>query len=125
MESLTSVLTGADSMTADLNQSDPELLRQALTGREEQFTLLYQQRQGGVYRFALQMSGSATLAEDITQETFIALLKTVTAMTARWALLQRSSTASRATWSCAAWSATGAINLNKKTAPPTATCWKT
>jgi len=75
VESLASVLTDADSMTADLNQSDPELLRQALNGREEQFTLLYQRRQGGVYRFALQMSGSATLAEDITQETFIALLQ--------------------------------------------------
>ncbi len=75
VESLTSVLTDADSMSADLNPSDPELLLQALNGREEQFTLLYQRRQGGVYRFALQMSGSATLAEDITQETFIALLQ--------------------------------------------------
>jgi len=75
VESLTSVLADADSMTADLKQSDPELLRQALNGREEQFTLLYQRRQGGVYRFALQMSGSAALAEDITQETFIALLQ--------------------------------------------------
>ena len=62
-------------MPTSFDFSDPELLAQALKGREEHFTELYQRRQGGVYRFALQMSGSATLAEDVTQETFLTLLQ--------------------------------------------------
>ncbi|MEO5925868.1 MAG: sigma-70 family RNA polymerase sigma factor [Bryobacteraceae bacterium] len=51
------------------------MLAHALRGREEHFTELYQRRQGGVYRFALQMSGSTALAEDVTQETFLTLLQ--------------------------------------------------
>jgi RNA polymerase sigma-70 factor (ECF subfamily) len=54
--------------------TDAALLEQALTGAEDAFTALYRRRQGGVYRFALQMTGSAALAEDVTQETFLALL---------------------------------------------------
>ncbi len=69
----------AESLTSPMPTSfeltDSELLAQALHGREDHFTELYQRRQGGVYRFALQMSGSATLAEDVTQETFLTLLQ--------------------------------------------------
>nr|AUN37691.1 RNA polymerase sigma-70 factor [uncultured bacterium] len=54
--------------------TDIELLEQALTGAEDAFTALYRRRQGGVYRFALQMTGSTAVAEDVTQETFLALL---------------------------------------------------
>ena len=54
--------------------SDAALLEQALTGAEDAFTALYRRRQGGVYRFALQMTGSTALAEDVTQETFLALI---------------------------------------------------
>ncbi|MEO8097372.1 MAG: RNA polymerase sigma factor [Acidobacteriota bacterium] len=61
-------------MTADQQQTDPELLTQALAGREDRFAELYGRRQGGVFRFALQMSGSVAVAEDVTQETFLALL---------------------------------------------------
>jgi len=53
---------------------DRELLEQALAGIEDAFTALYRRRQGGVYRFALQMTGSVAIAEDVTQETFLALL---------------------------------------------------
>jgi RNA polymerase sigma-70 factor (ECF subfamily) len=53
---------------------DPELLERALAGEEDAFTSLYRRRQGGVYRFALQMTGSVEVAEDVTQETFLALL---------------------------------------------------
>jgi len=73
-ESLSSVLFDADSMTA-LEHSDPELLALSLRGREEHFAELYRRRQGGVYRFALQMSGCAAMAEDVTQETFLTLLQ--------------------------------------------------
>src|SRR5919199_6061072 len=57
-------------MSASQQQSDAELLRLMLAGDEEAFTALYRRRQGGVYRFALRMSGSEALAEDVVQETF-------------------------------------------------------
>jgi RNA polymerase sigma-70 factor (ECF subfamily) len=53
--------------------TDQALLGQALEGLEDAFTALYRRRQGAVYRFALQMTGSAAIAEDVTQETFLAL----------------------------------------------------
>lgn len=53
---------------------DNELLRMMIAGDEEAFTLLYNRRQGPVYRFALHMSGSKTIAEDVTQEVFMALI---------------------------------------------------
>jgi RNA polymerase sigma-70 factor (ECF subfamily) len=54
--------------------TDAALLGQALTGAEDAFTALYRRRQGAVYRFALQMTGSTSIAEDVTQEAFLALL---------------------------------------------------
>ena len=56
-------------------QTDAELLRLMLGGDEEAFTTLYRRRQGGVYRFALQMSGSEALAEDVVQEVFMVLMR--------------------------------------------------
>ena len=58
-----------------ITASDHDLLRRLLQGDEAAFTALYRRRQGAVYRFALQMTGSATVAEDITQEVFLTLLK--------------------------------------------------
>jgi len=46
-----------------------------LAGDEEALALLYRRRQGAVYRFALQMSGSKTIAEDVTQEVFLFLMR--------------------------------------------------
>jgi RNA polymerase sigma-70 factor, ECF subfamily len=56
-------------------RDDSELLRSMLTGDEEALVLLYRRRQAGIYRFAYQMSGSATLAEDVTQEVFLFLMR--------------------------------------------------
>jgi RNA polymerase sigma-70 factor, ECF subfamily len=55
--------------------SDDTLLRQAMAGDEEAFTLLYRRLRGAVYRFARQMSGSSSVAEDVTQEVFLILLR--------------------------------------------------
>lgn len=55
---------------SDLEQ---DLLKRLLKGDEEAFTALYRIRGGAICRFALQMTGRADLAEDITQETFLAL----------------------------------------------------
>jgi RNA polymerase sigma-70 factor (ECF subfamily) len=54
--------------------TDQELLLLMLSGDEDAFTTLYRRRQGPVYRFSLQMTGSVVVAEDVTQEVFMALL---------------------------------------------------
>lgn len=56
-------------------EDDAALLRRSLAGSAEAFTILYRRRQGQVYRFALHMSGSGAIAEEVTQETFLALLR--------------------------------------------------
>jgi RNA polymerase sigma-70 factor (ECF subfamily) len=55
--------------------ADVTLLHRMSAGDEEAFTALYRRRQGGVYRFALQMSGSEAIAEDVTQEVFLLLIR--------------------------------------------------
>lgn len=55
-------------------ESDQHLLERLLAGDEGAFTALYRLRQGAIYRFALQMTGSVVIAEDVTQETFLALM---------------------------------------------------
>jgi len=62
-------------MTPPNTTSDAELLRLTLAGDEAAFTALFRRRQGGVYRFALHMSGSEALAEDVVQEAFIVLMR--------------------------------------------------
>ena len=57
-----------------MQPTDYELLAGMLSGDEEAFTALYRRRQGPVYRFALQMTGNVVIAEDVTQEVFMALL---------------------------------------------------
>ena len=57
-----------------VDHSDDELLRLMMAGDDDAFTTLYRRRQGGVYRFALHMSGSPAVAEDVTQEVFIVLI---------------------------------------------------
>lgn len=60
----------------DLSQfSDTELWQLARQGDEMAFVTLYRRRQGNVYRFALRMSGSSSIAEDVTQEVFMALMR--------------------------------------------------
>ncbi len=62
-------------MTVTQTHTDAELLRLMLAGEEEAFVTLYRRRQGAVYRFALQMSGSEAVAEDVTQEVFMVLMR--------------------------------------------------
>ena len=54
---------------------DQELLRRMLSGDEEAFAALFRRQQAGVYRFALHMCGLPAVAEDVTQEVFLILMK--------------------------------------------------
>jgi len=63
------------AMNLQSEPGDSELLRSMLAGDEEALALLYRRRQGSVYRFALQMSGSKPMAEDVTQEVFLFLMR--------------------------------------------------
>lgn len=54
---------------------DGELLRSLLNGDDQALATLYRRMQPAVHRFALQMCGSATIAEDVTQEVFMAIIK--------------------------------------------------
>ena len=54
--------------------SDAELHRAALAGSGEAMAAIYRRHGGLVYRFTLQMSRNETVAEEITQEVFLALL---------------------------------------------------
>jgi len=63
------------TMTKPMVPSDAELLRLMLAGDEQAFTALYRRHKGHVYRFALLMSGQASIAEEVTQEVFLALLR--------------------------------------------------
>ena len=54
---------------------DDLLLRRAAKGDEEAFALLYRRHQGGLYRFALRMTGSAWGAEEIVQDVFMTLIR--------------------------------------------------
>ncbi|HEU4593661.1 MAG TPA: RNA polymerase sigma factor [Pyrinomonadaceae bacterium] len=62
-------------MTVTQTPTDAELLRLMLAGDEEAFVTLYRRRQGAIYRFALQMSGSEAVADDVTQEVFMVLMR--------------------------------------------------
>jgi RNA polymerase sigma-70 factor (ECF subfamily) len=51
------------------------LLRRMVAGDEAAFTLLYRRKHPTIYRFALHMSGNAAMAEDVTQEVFMTLIR--------------------------------------------------
>ena len=51
------------------------MLRRMVAGDEAAFTLLYRRKHPAIYRFALHMSGNASIAEDVTQEVFMTLIR--------------------------------------------------
>jgi RNA polymerase sigma-70 factor (ECF subfamily) len=62
-------------MTQTPPDTDDELLLRMRSGDQQAFVALYRRRQSAIYRFALRMSNSATVAEDVTQEVFLALIR--------------------------------------------------
>jgi RNA polymerase sigma-70 factor, ECF subfamily len=67
--------SGSTTEVALLNLTDEQLLARALAGDEDAFTALYRKRQGAIFRFALHMSGSLQIAEEVTQDVFVFLVK--------------------------------------------------
>jgi RNA polymerase sigma-70 factor, ECF subfamily len=61
-------------MTEPSKASDADLLAAIRAGDGEAFACLFRRWQGPLFRFALRMSGSRAAAEDVTQETFMALI---------------------------------------------------
>jgi RNA polymerase sigma-70 factor (ECF subfamily) len=55
--------------------ADSELQKRMLSGDKEAFAELYRRHQRNVYSFALQMTGARELAEDVTQEVFMLLIR--------------------------------------------------
>ena len=53
---------------------DGELISRVAAGDAEAFAQLFRRRQGQVYRFALHMTASPSIAEDVTQEVFLAVM---------------------------------------------------
>jgi RNA polymerase sigma-70 factor, ECF subfamily len=59
----------------EMEQTDDGLLRRMSVGDEDAFTLLYRRKHPVIYRFALHMAGNAEIAEDVTQEVFMTLIR--------------------------------------------------
>jgi len=57
------------------SRSDGDLLRLLSAGDEKAFLEFYRRHQGSVYRFALQMSGKTEIAEEVTQDVFMVVMK--------------------------------------------------
>jgi len=55
--------------------TDDELLRRIRRGDEQAFVVLYRRLQGPIYRFVLNITNLPPVAEDITQEVFLALIR--------------------------------------------------
>ena len=66
-------------MTPDPNTSrlhtDEDLLRRTAAGDGEAFAALFERRQGDVYRFALHMTGERAVADDVTQDVFLIVMR--------------------------------------------------
>jgi RNA polymerase sigma-70 factor (ECF subfamily) len=62
-------------MSQGAEPTDEDLLARIIAGSEEAFVQLYRRRHPAIYRFALHMSGSAAVAEDVTQEVFMTIVR--------------------------------------------------
>jgi DNA-directed RNA polymerase specialized sigma24 family protein len=55
--------------------TDADLVRRALDGGCDAFEAIYLRYHALVYRFARSMTGSRTMADDVTQEVFLVLMR--------------------------------------------------
>jgi RNA polymerase sigma-70 factor (ECF subfamily) len=64
-------------MNSSSHLSDEALVNLMREGHEEAFVSLYRRRQPDIYKFVFGMSNSRIVAEDVTQEVFIVLIRQV------------------------------------------------
>lgn len=57
-------------------QNDEELVRRTRNGDSDAFSQLWRRHQAPIYRFALRMSGSTATADEVVQDTFLAVIRT-------------------------------------------------
>jgi RNA polymerase sigma-70 factor, ECF subfamily len=62
-------------MAEPVERRDVELLRRLAAGDDDAFLEFYRRHQGGLYRYAIHMSGSPQSAADVVQETFLTLIR--------------------------------------------------
>jgi len=62
-------------MTQTTDLRDALLLRRIAAGDEDAFAEVYREKHPAIYRFALHMAGNASVAEDVTQEVFMTLIR--------------------------------------------------
>jgi hypothetical protein len=63
------------AMQFDEQFSDGDLAQLVMAGDEQAFLTVYRRWQSSIYRFALHMTGNASLAEEITQEVFVTFMR--------------------------------------------------
>src|SRR5712691_1449246 len=61
-------------MAAGEDPSDEELVARIVGGDREAFAALYRRRRADVFRFALHVSGSSAVADDVKQDVFMAVI---------------------------------------------------
>jgi RNA polymerase sigma-70 factor (ECF subfamily) len=62
-------------MAEPVETRDVELLRRLAAGDDDAFLEFYRRHQGGLYRYAMHMSGSPQSAADVVQDTFLTLIR--------------------------------------------------
>jgi len=62
-------------MAEPVETRDVELLGRLKAGDEDAFLEFYRRHQGGLFRYAMHMSGSPQAAADVVQETFLSLIR--------------------------------------------------
>jgi RNA polymerase sigma-70 factor (ECF subfamily) len=62
-------------MADDRPRTDDELIFRIAGGNREAFALLYRRYRTDVYRFAAHVSGSSTVADDVVQDVFVAVIE--------------------------------------------------
>lgn len=75
MGEATDARSAGTSVEGEPRPPDAELIARARAGERDAFGAIYQRYHAGIYQFARAMTGSTVLAEDVTHEVFVALLR--------------------------------------------------
>jgi len=60
---------------AESDTDELQLFRRIRKGDERAFAVLYERHQGRIFRFVLHMTGNQSIAEEVTQEAFMLLIR--------------------------------------------------